>query len=126
MRMQLRGPSKILAAKVSSGVPVQVDAIFRHESQKDRALFPGADPREFWQRAEDRNMVRPQSGLLSERFLVPSCSGKLLAWASSCSFAIQRVASYVPHGIPVRLLQATCDTLHQAANAQPEKAHWRL
>ena len=31
-------------------------AIFRHESQKDRALFPGPDDaREFWQRAEDRN-----------------------------------------------------------------------
>ncbi|HEV7300236.1 MAG TPA: glucosamine-6-phosphate deaminase [Tepidisphaeraceae bacterium] len=30
-------------------------AIFRHQSQKDRAMFPGADPREFWQRAEDRN-----------------------------------------------------------------------
>ena len=30
-------------------------AIFRHESQKDSALFPGSDRREFWQRAEDRN-----------------------------------------------------------------------
>ncbi|MGC3966355.1 MAG: PIG-L family deacetylase [Pirellulales bacterium] len=30
-------------------------AIFRHESQKDEALFPGGDEREFWQRAEDRN-----------------------------------------------------------------------
>ncbi|MGE0536344.1 MAG: glucosamine-6-phosphate deaminase [Pirellulales bacterium] len=30
-------------------------AIFRHESQKDKALFPGPDAREFWQRAEDRN-----------------------------------------------------------------------
>jgi glucosamine-6-phosphate deaminase len=31
-------------------------AIFRHESQKDSAVFPGPDdPREFWQRAEDRN-----------------------------------------------------------------------
>lgn len=31
-------------------------AIFRHESQKDTALFPGPDdPREFWERAEDRN-----------------------------------------------------------------------
>lgn len=30
-------------------------AIFKHESQKDRALFPGLDVREFWQRAEDRN-----------------------------------------------------------------------
>jgi glucosamine-6-phosphate deaminase len=31
------------------------EAIFMHESQKDEALFPGNDPREFWQRAEDRN-----------------------------------------------------------------------
>jgi glucosamine-6-phosphate deaminase len=31
-------------------------AIFRHQSQKDHAMFPGAmDTREFWQRAEDRN-----------------------------------------------------------------------
>jgi len=30
-------------------------AIFKHESQKDRALFPGPDKREFWQRAADRN-----------------------------------------------------------------------
>ncbi len=33
-------------------------AIFRHESQKDRAMFPGPyDDREFWQRAEERNMA---------------------------------------------------------------------
>ncbi len=30
-------------------------AIFKHQSQKDRAMFPGSDPREFWQRAEERN-----------------------------------------------------------------------
>ncbi|MCL2647902.1 MAG: glucosamine-6-phosphate deaminase [Phycisphaerales bacterium] len=30
-------------------------AIFRHQSQKDRVMFPGTDKREFWQRAEDRN-----------------------------------------------------------------------
>jgi glucosamine-6-phosphate deaminase len=31
-------------------------AIFRHQSQKDRAMFPGSiDRREFWKRAEDRN-----------------------------------------------------------------------
>jgi glucosamine-6-phosphate deaminase len=31
-------------------------AIFRHQSQKDKAMFPGGtDRREFWQRAEDRN-----------------------------------------------------------------------
>jgi glucosamine-6-phosphate deaminase len=31
------------------------NAIFKHQSQKDRAMFPGADEREFWQRAEARN-----------------------------------------------------------------------
>ena len=30
-------------------------AIFKHQSQKDSALFPGHDDREFWVRAEDRN-----------------------------------------------------------------------
>ena len=30
-------------------------AIFKHQSQKDRAMFPGSDEREFWQRAEARN-----------------------------------------------------------------------
>ncbi|MEO1128191.1 MAG: glucosamine-6-phosphate deaminase, partial [Planctomycetota bacterium] len=42
--------------------PSEVDrkrsAIFKHESQKDKALFPGPyDTREFWQRAEDRNRM---------------------------------------------------------------------
>jgi glucosamine-6-phosphate deaminase len=31
------------------------NAIFKHQSQKDKAMFPGHDEREFWQRAEDRN-----------------------------------------------------------------------
>jgi glucosamine-6-phosphate deaminase len=35
-------------------------AIFQHESQKDKALFPGNDAREFWQRAEDRNRATAQ------------------------------------------------------------------
>lgn len=30
-------------------------AIFKHQSQKDPPAFPGADKREFWVRAEDRN-----------------------------------------------------------------------
>jgi glucosamine-6-phosphate deaminase len=38
-----------------SDVLLKRKAIFMHESQKDEALFPGSDPREFWQRAEDRN-----------------------------------------------------------------------
>jgi len=34
----------------------KIEAIFKHESQKDRAMFPGAyDEREFWERAYDRN-----------------------------------------------------------------------
>lgn len=34
----------------------KIHAIFKHESQKDRAPFPGAfDEREFWQRVDERN-----------------------------------------------------------------------
>jgi len=40
-----------------SDMSVKRKAIFMHESQKDEALFPGSDPREFWQRAEDRNRM---------------------------------------------------------------------
>ena len=35
-------------------------AIFKHQSQKDRAVFPGDDSREFWKRAEDRNRETAQ------------------------------------------------------------------
>jgi glucosamine-6-phosphate deaminase len=49
--------------EIEMAVPLSPDevmrkrmAIFKHESQKDRALFPGpSDTREFWQRAEQRN-----------------------------------------------------------------------
>ena len=49
--------------EIEMAVPLSLDvlerkkqAIFRHQSQKDRAMFPGgADRREFWKRAEDRN-----------------------------------------------------------------------
>jgi glucosamine-6-phosphate deaminase len=52
------------ADQIDMAVPLSPDelqrkryAIFRHQSQKDRAMFPGAyDSREFWQRAEERNM----------------------------------------------------------------------
>ncbi len=36
-------------------------AIFMHQSQKDRPPFPGDDSREFWQRAEDRNRATAQT-----------------------------------------------------------------
>jgi glucosamine-6-phosphate deaminase len=34
---------------------LKVQAIFKHQSQKDSAPFPGQDEREFWQRVEARN-----------------------------------------------------------------------
>ena len=51
------GPHEIEMAVPLSPADVEKKrtAIFKHESQKDRALFPGPDVREFWQRAEDRN-----------------------------------------------------------------------
>jgi len=54
-------------AEIDMAVPLSPDeldhkrnAIFRHESQKDRALFPGVDQREFWQRAQGRNRMLAQ------------------------------------------------------------------
>ncbi|MGX7666116.1 glucosamine-6-phosphate deaminase [Flavobacterium pedocola] len=48
--------------QIEMAVPLSPDevmrkrkAVFKHQSQKDAALFPGNDPREFWVRAEDRN-----------------------------------------------------------------------
>jgi len=35
---------------------LKIMAIFKHESQKDKAPFPGPEETEFWQRVEDRNM----------------------------------------------------------------------
>ncbi len=43
-------------------------AIFKHESQKDKALFPGPDTREFWQRAEERNR---HTAILYDRLGLP-------------------------------------------------------
>ncbi|HET6762343.1 MAG TPA: glucosamine-6-phosphate deaminase [Longimicrobiaceae bacterium] len=39
---------------------LKILAIFKHQSQKDRAPFPGQDEREFWQRVEDRNKATSQ------------------------------------------------------------------
>ena len=35
---------------------LKIQAIFKHQTQKDTAPFPGPDEREFWQRVETRNM----------------------------------------------------------------------
>ncbi len=48
--------------EIDMAVPLSPDevtlkrhAILFHQSQKDRVMFQGSDPREFWVRAEDRN-----------------------------------------------------------------------
>jgi len=48
--------------QIEMAVPISPDelmrkrnAIFKHQSQKDGAMFLGNDSREFWQRSEDRN-----------------------------------------------------------------------
>jgi glucosamine-6-phosphate deaminase len=48
--------------EVDMAVPLSPDevtlkrkTIFKHQTQKDNAPFPGSDMREFWQRAEERN-----------------------------------------------------------------------
>jgi glucosamine-6-phosphate deaminase len=53
--------------EIEMAVPLSPDelmrkrkAIFKHQSQKDSALFPGNDKREFWMRAEDRNHATAQ------------------------------------------------------------------
>src|SRR5207248_537440 len=49
--------SEAIAALESVGLPAKVFAIFKHQSQKDTAPFPGGhDDREFWQRVETRNV----------------------------------------------------------------------
>lgn len=54
--------------QIEMAVPLSPDelfkkrrAIFKHQSQKDSALFPGNDAREFWVRAEDRNHATAQA-----------------------------------------------------------------
>ncbi|MBP6758797.1 MAG: glucosamine-6-phosphate deaminase [Flavobacterium sp.] len=53
--------------EIEMAVPMSPDqvlakrqGIFKHQSQKDGVVFQGADAREFWQRAEDRNRETAQ------------------------------------------------------------------
>jgi glucosamine-6-phosphate deaminase len=45
----------ILVPMSENELALKLEAIFKHQSQKDRAMFPGPDEREFWQRVNDRN-----------------------------------------------------------------------
>lgn len=54
--------------QIEMAVPLSPDelmrkrrAVFKHQSQKDSAMFPGSDKREFWMRAEDRNHATAQT-----------------------------------------------------------------
>jgi len=54
--------------QIEMAVPLSPDellrkrrAVFKHQSQKDSAMFPGNDKREFWVRAEDRNRATAEA-----------------------------------------------------------------
>jgi glucosamine-6-phosphate deaminase len=50
----------ILVPMSEEELRLKISAIFKHQSQKDRAPFPGVDEREFWQRVEERNKTTAQ------------------------------------------------------------------
>jgi glucosamine-6-phosphate deaminase len=49
------GEADVLVPLSEDELRCKILAIFKHQSQKDRAPFPGQDEREFWQRVEERN-----------------------------------------------------------------------
>jgi glucosamine-6-phosphate deaminase len=57
------GEADVLVPMSEEELRLKKLAIFKHQSQKDRAPFPGPDAREFWQRVEERN--RGTAGMLA-------------------------------------------------------------
>ena len=49
------GTANVLVPISEDELRWKILAIFKHQSQKDRAPFPGQDDREFWQRVDERN-----------------------------------------------------------------------
>ncbi len=47
----------VLVPMSQADLRLKILAIYRHQSQKDEAPFPGPDPREFWERVQDRNQA---------------------------------------------------------------------
>jgi glucosamine-6-phosphate deaminase len=45
----------ILVPLSEDELSLKIQAIYKHQSQKDKAPFPGHDDREFWERVEERN-----------------------------------------------------------------------
>ncbi len=52
--------SSILVPMSGEELDLKIKAIFKHQSQKDKAPFPGIDEREFWQRVRERNLDTAQ------------------------------------------------------------------
>jgi glucosamine-6-phosphate deaminase len=50
----------VLVPMSEDELSMKIMAIFKHQSQKDRAPFPGHDDREFWQRVAERNTATAQ------------------------------------------------------------------
>ncbi len=91
---------------------LKVLAIFKHQSQKDRAPFPGLDNREFWQRVEERNQetarIVDRLGLpeyyAMEAYVVRK-GGVPIEWqpvptAALASAPGSRAADHQPAGVP--------------------------
>lgn len=51
---------RVIVPMSPSDVEQKMSSILRHQSQKDAPMFPGDDPREFWQRARARNRETAQ------------------------------------------------------------------
>ncbi len=47
--------ANVLVPMSQADLRLKILAIYKHQSQKDEAPFPGPDPREFWERVRDRN-----------------------------------------------------------------------
>ena len=55
------GDADVLVPMSEDELNMKIMAIFKHQSQKDKAPFPGHDDREFWQRVEERNKTTAET-----------------------------------------------------------------
>jgi glucosamine-6-phosphate deaminase len=61
--------ASVLVPMSADELKLKILAIFKHQSQKDKAPFPGVDDREFWQRVQERNI---ETARLLERLGLPA------------------------------------------------------
>src|SRR6202162_329781 len=78
-------------------------AIFKHQSQTDRAPFPGQDDREFWQRVEERNRNTAQR---VDRLGLPE-------YFAMEAYVVRR------GGAPIELEMVTTSSLAERETARP-------